>query len=67
MSSIAQLMLAISVVGSNSLALGPIAPAVAISFSNTSATDVMVASALFGFGTAAGALALAPRTMVHYA
>lgn len=54
-------MLAIAVVGSNSLALGPIASSVARSFPNTSAPDVMVASALFGLGTALGALLLAPR------
>lgn len=55
-------MLAIGIVGSNSLALGPIASTVAQSFNNTSATDVMLASALFGLGTVAGALTLAPRS-----
>lgn len=61
MNPIVQLMLAIGIVGSNSLALSPIASTVALSFANVSATDVMVASALFGLGTAVGALALAPR------
>ena len=60
MNPIIQLMLAISVVGSNSLALSPIASTVATSFASVSATDVMLASALFGLGTAAGALVLAP-------
>ena len=60
MNPIIQLMLAISVVGSNSLALSPIASTVATSFAGVSATDVMLASALFGLGTAADALVLAP-------
>ena len=56
-----QLMLTIGIVGSNSLALSPIASTVATSFIDVFATDVMLASALFGLGTATGALTLAPR------
>lgn len=45
-------------IGSNSLVLGPIAPAVASSF-QTSVPMVMIASAAFGLGTSASALFLA--------
>lgn len=45
-------------IGSNSLVLGPIAPAVAASF-GTSVPAVMIASAAFGLGTSASALFLA--------
>lgn len=48
----------IGVIGSNSLALGPIAPEVARSF-GTGAASVMTASAAFGLGTAASAILLA--------
>ncbi|UDL91902.1 MFS transporter [Mesorhizobium sp. PAMC28654] len=48
----------IAVIGSNSLVLGPIAPAVASSF-QTSVPLVMIASAAFGLGTSASALFLA--------
>ncbi|MER9679969.1 MFS transporter [Mesorhizobium sp. M0184] len=48
----------IAVIGSNSLVLGPIAPAVAESF-GTSVPAVMIASAAFGLGTSASALFLA--------
>ncbi|MET2828087.1 MFS transporter [Mesorhizobium shangrilense] len=48
----------IAVIGSNSLVLGPIAPAVATSFSTT-VPMVMIASAAFGLGTSASALFLA--------
>jgi predicted MFS family arabinose efflux permease len=48
----------IAVIGSNSLVLGPIAPAVAASFA-TSVPMVMTASAAFGLGTSASALFLA--------
>jgi predicted MFS family arabinose efflux permease len=48
----------IAVIGSNSLVLGPIAPAVAASFA-TSVPMVMIASAAFGLGTSASALFLA--------
>lgn len=48
----------IAVIGSNSLVLGPIAPAVASSF-GTSVPAVMIAAAVFGLGTSASALFLA--------
>ncbi|MFB9983631.1 MFS transporter [Mesorhizobium kowhaii] len=48
----------IAVIGSNSLVLGPIAPAVASSFA-TSVPVVMIAAAVFGLGTSASALFLA--------
>ncbi|TIT23061.1 MAG: MFS transporter [Mesorhizobium sp.] len=48
----------IAVIGSNSLVLSPIAPAVAASF-GTSVPAVMIASAAFGLGTSASALFLA--------
>lgn len=48
----------IAVIGSNSLVLGPIAPAVAASF-GTSVPAVMTAAAAFGLGTSASALFLA--------
>jgi len=47
----------IGLIGSNSLALGPIAPAMAGAL-GTSVQTVMIASAAFGLGTAGGALAL---------
>ncbi|RJT41226.1 MFS transporter [Mesorhizobium waimense] len=48
----------IAVIGSNSLVLGPIAPAVAAAF-GASVPAVMIASAAFGLGTSASALFLA--------
>ncbi|MDX8514091.1 MFS transporter [Mesorhizobium captivum] len=48
----------IAVIGSNSLVLGPIAPAVAASFGAT-VPAVMTAAAAFGLGTSASALFLA--------
>jgi len=60
-SRVLQLMAAIGVVGSNSLVLSPIASQVSDSFVGYDATDVMVASAFFGLGTAASALAIAPK------
>nr|WIE91092.1 MFS transporter [Mesorhizobium sp. WSM4875] len=48
----------IAVIGSNSLVLGPIAPAVAASFA-ASVPAVMTAAAAFGLGTSASALFLA--------
>ena len=50
---------AIATVGANSLALGPIAPAVAAGL-GADAVTVMRAAAGYGLGTAAGALALSP-------
>ena len=55
------LMFGIGIVGSNALILSPIATAVAASFPLSSATDVMVASAIYGAGTAVSALILAPK------
>jgi len=52
------LTVCVGVIGSNSLVLGPIAPAVAGSF-GTSVPTVMMASSAFGLGTAASALFLA--------
>lgn len=49
----------VALVGSNSLSLGPIAVSVAASFPGRTAADVMIASALFGAGTAVSALTLA--------
>ncbi len=51
---------AVAIVGSNSLALSPIAVSVAADFPGAGAADVMMASALFGAGTAVSALTLAP-------
>lgn len=51
------LCLCIGLIGANSLALGPIAPRVAASFSSD-VPAVMTASAAFGIGTAASALLL---------
>ena len=48
----------IAVIGSNSLVLGPIAPAVAASFASSVPT-VMIAAAAFGLGTSASARFLA--------
>lgn len=55
------LMCSIGIVGSNSLVLSPIAADVAASFPARSAPDVMMASAVYGAGTALSALVLAPR------
>lgn len=55
------LMLGVGVVGSNSLVLSPIAGDVSQSFPGHSATDVILASAIYGAGTALSALTLAPK------
>lgn len=55
------LSLAIGVVGSNSLALSPLAGSVAMSFAGKAAPDVLVASACYGAATAASAVLLAPN------
>ncbi|WP_425038470.1 MFS transporter [Primorskyibacter sp. S187A] len=60
MSPILLLTLAIATVGANSLALSPLAAAVAVSF-DTSAASVVQASAVYGAATALSALTLAPR------
>ena len=49
----------IATIGANSLALGPIAPAVAADL-DTDVVGVVIASAGYGLGTAAGALGLSP-------
>lgn len=51
---------AVAVIGANSLALSPIAGAVANSFSGEDAAGVMRAAAAYGLATALSALALAP-------
>ena len=61
MNHVLLLMFAIGVVGSNSLVLSPISIDVASSFYGSSATDVMIASAAYGAGTALSALSLAPK------
>lgn len=55
------LMLAIGIVGSNSLMLSPIAGDVALSFAGATATDVLTVSAIYAAGTAISALTLAPQ------
>jgi len=50
----------IAVIGANSLALSPIASAVAVSFPGVDAAGVMKAAAAYGLATAASALMLAP-------
>lgn len=57
---IALLMAAVTLVGSNSLALSPIALEVGRGFGGASAQEVLVGSALFGAGTALAAVAIAP-------
>ena len=55
------LLSSIGVVGANSLVLSPIAVDVADSFTGAAATEVMLAAAAYGAGTAFSALFLAPR------
>ncbi len=55
------LMCAIGIVGSNSLVISPIARDIALSFPAHSAPDVLMASAVYGAGTALSALILAPK------
>ena len=50
----------IAVIGANSLALSPIAGAIAGSFSGVDAAGVMIAAAAYGLATAVSALVLAP-------
>lgn len=50
----------VALVGSNSLALSPIAIEVGLGFGGRSAPDVLMAASLFGAGTAGAALLLAP-------
>ncbi len=60
MSLIRLLMLAVAVVGTNTFVLSPIAPDVAVSF-GVGPADVLVASSVYGIGTALGALFIAPQ------
>lgn len=57
---IALLMAAVTLVGSNSLALSPIAVEVGRGFGGASAQEVLVAASLFGAGTALAAVGIAP-------
>lgn len=59
--SVYLLTASVAIVGSNALVLSPIAGAVAGSFAETAPADVMIASAVYGLGTAAGAMVLAPQ------
>lgn len=61
MNPILLLSLAIGVVGSNSLALSPLAGSVAQSFDGKAPADVLVASAWYGAATAVSAILLAPQ------
>lgn len=60
MSLIRLLMLAVAVVGTNTFVLSPLAPDVAASF-GVGPADVLVASSVYGVGTALGALFIAPQ------
>jgi predicted MFS family arabinose efflux permease len=57
--SLVLLTASVAIIGSNSLALSPIAVSVAASFPGANAEAVMFATALFGGGTAVSALTLA--------
>lgn len=59
--SVYLLTASVAIVGSNSLVLSPIAGAVAGSFDGSAPADVMIASAIYGLGTAVGAMTLAPQ------
>lgn len=54
------LMAAVTIVGSNSLALSPVALEIGRGFGGASAQDVLVAASLFGAGTAVAAVGIAP-------
>ncbi len=55
------LMLAIGLVGSNSLVLAPLAKEVAASFPGRTPEEIMTAAAVYGGGVAVSALVLAPQ------
>ena len=55
------LMIAVGVIGANSLVLSPIAAEVARGLGAGSAAEVMTAAAVYGIGVAASAMFLAPR------
>ncbi len=59
---VAMLTAAVGVIGANSLALPPIAGAVAGTFPDVIASDVMTATAAYGLGTAISAIGLAHLT-----
>ena len=59
--SLVLLTASVAIIGSNSLALSPIAVSVAASFPGANAEAVMFAIALFGGGTAISALTLAAQ------
>lgn len=61
LSPLALLMAAVTLVGSNSLALSPIALEVGRGFGGASAQEVLVAASLFGAGTALAAVGIAPH------
>lgn len=54
------LMAAVTIVGSNSLALSPIALEIGRGFGGAQAQEVLVAASLFGAGTAGAAVGIAP-------
>lgn len=54
------LMAAVTLVGSNSLALSPVALEIGRGFGGASAQEVLVAASLFGAGTALAAVGIAP-------
>jgi len=60
LSPLVLLTAAVALVGSNSLALSPIALEVGRGFGGAGAQDVLIAASLFGAGTAASAVLIAP-------
>ena len=54
------LMAAVTLVGSNSLALSPVALEIGRGFGGASAQEVLVAASLFGAGAALAAVGIAP-------
>ena len=60
LSPLALLMAAVTLVGSNSLALSPVALEIGRGLGGVSAREVLVAAALFGAGTALAAVGIAP-------
>lgn len=60
MSRVVLLTAAVAIVGANSLVLSPLAGAVAASFPGSDTADILTATAIYGAGTCAAALALAP-------
>ena len=60
LSPLVLLMAAVTLVGSNSLAMAPIALEVGRGFGGAGAQEVLVAASLFGAGTALAAVGIAP-------